>query len=149
MLTAVEPHNPPAPAQVAPRVLLATARLAARRLGHRCRAARPGGRGRRDAPSLLFSRRQAMAPYAAALLAAGRREQALDLGPAGGRRAPAEDVRSRVIAASVLAEALAACGRPAEALSCAQEAVRLAYATEQRSERAAADALHTRLTALV
>ncbi|MBQ1012960.1 hypothetical protein KBX53_18755, partial [Micromonospora sp. M51] len=63
--------------------------------------------------------------------------------------APAEDVRSQVIAASVLAEALAACGRPAEALSCAQEAVRLAYATEQRSERAAADALHARLAALV
>ncbi|MBM0236337.1 hypothetical protein JNW88_02810, partial [Micromonospora sp. ATA32] len=49
--------------------------------------------------------------------------------------APAEDVRSQVIAASVLAEALAS----------ADEAVRLAYATEQRSERAGADALRARL----
>ena len=96
-------------------------------------------------PSLLFSRRQTMARYASALLAHGQCEQALDWA----RRAvaaPAEDVRSQVVAARVLAEALAACGRPAEALASAEEAVRLAYATEQRSERAAADALRARLT---
>ncbi|RQX20505.1 adenylate/guanylate cyclase domain-containing protein [Micromonospora ureilytica] len=145
VLTAVEPHNPQAPAQVAPRVLLATARLAAGDSATAVGLLAPVATAAANAPSLLFSRRQTMAQYAAALLAHGQREQALDWA----RRAvtaPAEDVRSQVIAASVLAEALAACGRPAEALSCAQEAVRLAYATEQRSERAAADALQTRLT---
>ncbi|MBQ1029551.1 adenylate/guanylate cyclase domain-containing protein [Micromonospora parva] len=148
VLTAVEPHNPQAPAQVAPRVLLATARLAAGDSATAVGLLAPVATAAANAPSLLFSRRQTMAQYAAALLAHGQREQALDWA----RRAvgaPAEDVRSQVIAASVLAEALAACGRPAEALSCAQEAVRLAYATEQRSERAAADALHARLAAVV
>ncbi|MGW5556199.1 adenylate/guanylate cyclase domain-containing protein [Micromonospora sp. NPDC003944] len=148
VLTAVEPHNPQAPAQVAPRVLLATARLAAGDSATAVGLLAPVATAASNTPSLLFSRRQTMAQYAAALLAHGQREQALDWA----RRAvtaPAEDVRSQVIAASVLAEALAACGLPAEALSCAEEAVRLAYATEQRSERAAADALRTRLTALV
>ena len=58
----------------------------------------PVADGRRVAPSLLFSRRQSMARYASALLAHGQREQALDWA----RRAvnaPAEDVRSQVIAA--------------------------------------------------
>ncbi|MEV4119441.1 adenylate/guanylate cyclase domain-containing protein [Micromonospora sp. NPDC049645] len=148
VLTAVEPHNPQAPAQVAPRVLLATARLAAGDSATAVGLLAPVATAAANAPSLLFSRRQTMAQYAAALLAHGQREQALDWA----RRAvtaPAEDVRSQVIAASVLAEALAATGRPAEALSCADEAVRLAYATEQRSERAAADALRARLAALV
>nr|WP_030489915.1 adenylate/guanylate cyclase domain-containing protein [Micromonospora chokoriensis] len=147
VLTAVEPHNPQAPAQVAPRVLLAAARLAAGDSATAVGLLAPVATAAANAPSLLFSRRQTMAQYAAALLAHGQREQALDWA----RRAvtaPAEDVRSQVIAASVLAEALAACGRPTEALSCAEEAVRTAYATEQRSERAAADALLTRLKAL-
>ncbi|MET8122338.1 adenylate/guanylate cyclase domain-containing protein [Micromonospora sp. NPDC005189] len=147
VLTAVEPHNPQAPAQVAPRVLLATARLAAGDSATAVGLLAPVATAAANAPSLLFSRRQTMAQYAAALLAHGQRDQALDWA----RRAvtaPAEDVRSQVIAASVLAEALAACGRPTEALSCAEEAVRLAYATEQRSERAAADALRARLAAL-
>ncbi|MET8085265.1 adenylate/guanylate cyclase domain-containing protein [Micromonospora sp. NPDC005237] len=145
VLTAVEPHNPQAPAQVAPRVLLATARLAAGDPATAVGLLAPVATAAANAPSLLFSRRQTMARYASALLAHGQREQALDWA----RRAvtaPAEDVRSQVIAASVLAEALAACGHAAEARSCADEAVRLAYATEQRSERAAAEALQTRLT---
>ncbi|MET8042153.1 adenylate/guanylate cyclase domain-containing protein [Micromonospora sp. NPDC005215] len=145
VLTAVEPHNPQAPAQVAPRVLLATARLAAGDSATAVGLLAPVATAAANAPSLLFSRRQTMAQYAAALLAHGQREQALDWA----RRAvtaPAEDVRSQVIAASVLAEALAACGHPTEARSCADEAVRLAYATEQRSERAAANALRARLT---
>ncbi|MFG1840823.1 adenylate/guanylate cyclase domain-containing protein [Micromonospora sp. NPDC049175] len=145
VLTAVEPHNPQAPAQVAPRVLLATARLAAGDSATAVGLLAPVATAAANAPSLLFSRRQTMAQYAAALLAHGQREQALDWA----RRAvtaPAEDVRSQVIAASVLAEALAACGQPTEARSCADEAVRLAYATEQRSERAAANALRARLT---
>ncbi|WP_433127691.1 adenylate/guanylate cyclase domain-containing protein [Micromonospora sp. CA-240977] len=146
VLTAVEPHNPQAPAQVAPRVLLATARLAAGDSATAVGLLAPVATAAANAPSLLFSRRQTMAQYAAALLAHGQREQALDWA----RRAvtaPAEDVRSQVIAASVLAEALAACGHQTEARSCADEAVRLAYATEQRSERASADALRARLTA--
>ena len=96
--TAVEPHNPLAPAQVG------AAGAARRRRG--CAAGDPAtavgllapmADGRRDAPSLLFSRRQALARYASALLADGQREQALDWA----RRAvaaPAEDVRSRVMA---------------------------------------------------
>ncbi|MET8232895.1 adenylate/guanylate cyclase domain-containing protein [Micromonospora sp. NPDC005298] len=145
VLTAVEPHNPQAPAQVAPRVLLATARLAAGDPATAVGLLAPVATVAASAPSLLFSRRQTMARYASALLAHGQREQALDWA----RRAvtaPAEDVRSQVIAAGVLAEALAACGYPQEARSCADEAVRLAYATEQRSERAGADALRARLS---
>ncbi|MFG1652916.1 adenylate/guanylate cyclase domain-containing protein [Micromonospora sp. NPDC049275] len=145
VLTTVEPHNPQAPAQVAPRVLLATARLAAGDPATAVGLLAPVATAAATAPSLLFSRRQTMARYASALLAHGQREQALDWA----RRAvtaPAEDVRSQVIAASVLAEALAACGHTVEARSCAEAAVRLAYATEQRSERAAADSLQARLT---
>ncbi|MEU6074923.1 adenylate/guanylate cyclase domain-containing protein [Micromonospora sp. NPDC047074] len=146
VLTAVEPHNPQAPAQVGPRVLLATARLAAGDSATAVGLLAPVATTAATVPSLLFSRRQTMARYASALLAHGQCEQALDWA----RRAvaaPAEDVRSQVVAASVLAEALAGCGRPAEALASAEEAVRLAYATEQRSERASADALRARLAA--
>ncbi|TDB73357.1 adenylate/guanylate cyclase domain-containing protein [Micromonospora sp. KC723] len=145
VLTAVEPHNPQAPAQVAPRVLLATARLAAGDPATAVGLLAPLATTASGNPTLLFSRRQTMARYASALLDHGQREQALDWA----RRAvaaPAEDVRSQVIGASVLAQALAACGRPVEALASAEEAVRLAYVTEQRSERAAADALRARLT---
>ncbi|MFG1774888.1 adenylate/guanylate cyclase domain-containing protein [Micromonospora sp. NPDC049051] len=144
VLTAVEPHNPQAPAQVGPRVLLATARLAAGDSATAVGLLAPVATAAATGPSLLFSRRQTMARYASALLAHGQCEQALDWA----RRAvtaPSEDVRSQVVAASVLAEALAACGRPEEALASAEEAVRLAYATEQRSERPAADALRARL----
>ncbi|WP_422754278.1 adenylate/guanylate cyclase domain-containing protein [Micromonospora sp. WMMD708] len=144
VLTAVEPHNPQAPAQAAPRVLLATARLAAGDPATAVGLLAPVATTAAKTPTLLFSRRQTLARYASALLAHGQPEQALDWA----RRAvaaPAEDVRSQVIGAEVLAEALAACGRPAEASASAQEAVRLAYATEQRSERASADALAARL----
>ncbi|WP_089157580.1 adenylate/guanylate cyclase domain-containing protein [Micromonospora sp. NBS 11-29] len=146
VLTTVEPHNPQAPAQVAPRVLLAMARVAAGDPGTAVGLLAPVATGAADAPSLLFSRRQTMARYAGALLAHGQREQALDWAQRA-LAAPAEDVRSQVVSRLVLAEALAAGGRPAEALSSAEEAVRLAYATEQRSERAAADALRVRLAA--
>ncbi|SCG76247.1 adenylate/guanylate cyclase domain-containing protein [Micromonospora humi] len=146
VLTSVEPHNPQAPAQVAPRVLLAMARVAAGDPGTAVGLLAPVATGAADAPSLLFSRRQTMARYAGALLAHGQREQALDWAQRA-ISAPAEDVRSQVVARLVLAEALDACGRPVEALASAEEAVRLAYATEQRSERAAADALRARLRA--
>ncbi|GIJ53888.1 adenylate/guanylate cyclase domain-containing protein [Virgisporangium aurantiacum] len=90
-------------------------------------------------PSLLFPRRQAVAGYAQALLAADRPTDAL----CWARRAvdlPAEDVRSRVVAGRVLAAALAAAGDRAEALTVAASAVREAYGTQQISERVAADA---------
>ena len=78
VLTAVEPHNPQAPAQVAPRVLLATARLAAGDSATAVGLLAPVATTAAHAPSLLFSRRQTMARYASALLAHGQREQALD-----------------------------------------------------------------------
>ncbi|WP_428963219.1 adenylate/guanylate cyclase domain-containing protein [Micromonospora fluostatini] len=146
VLTAVEPHNPQAPAQVGPRVLLATARLAAGDPATAVGLLAPVATVAASRPSLLFSRRHTMARYAGALLAHGQREQALDWA----RRAvaaPAEDVRSQVVAAIVLAEALAATGQPAEALASAEDAVRLAFATEQISERLAATTLHHRLRA--
>ncbi|MFG3300585.1 adenylate/guanylate cyclase domain-containing protein [Micromonospora chersina] len=144
VLTTVEPHNPQAPAQVGPRVLLAMARLAAGDSATAVGLLAPVATAAAHTPSLLFSRRQTMARYASALLAHGQREQALDWAQRA-VSAPAEDVRSQVVARMVLAEALSACGRPAEALASAEEAVRLAYATEQRSERAVADALRDRL----
>ncbi|MEH0969838.1 adenylate/guanylate cyclase domain-containing protein [Micromonospora sp. CPCC 205546] len=144
VLTAVEPHNPQAPVQVGPRVLLATARLAAGDSATAVGLLAPVATAAATVPSLLFSRRQTMARYASALLAHGQCEQALDWAMRA-VTAPAEDVRSQVVAARVLAEALAACGRTQEALASAEEAVRLAYATEQRSERPAADALRARL----
>ncbi|WNM42195.1 adenylate/guanylate cyclase domain-containing protein [Micromonospora halotolerans] len=146
VLTTVEPHNPQAPAQVAPRVLLAMARLATGDAATAVGLLAPVATTAANTPSLLFSRRQTMARYASALLGLGQREQALDWAQRA-VSAPAEDVRSQVIARMVLAESFEACGRPAEALASAEEAVRLAYATEQRSERAAADALRVRLAA--
>ncbi|MGC3863364.1 adenylate/guanylate cyclase domain-containing protein [Micromonospora chersina] len=146
VLTTVEPHNPQAPAQVGPRVLLAMARLAAGDSATAVGLLAPVATAAANTPSLLFSRRQTMARYASALLAHGQREQALDWAQRA-VSAPAEDVRSQVVARMVLAEAFSACGRPAEALASAEEAVRLAYATEQRSERAVADTLRDRLAA--
>ncbi|HEY0697615.1 MAG TPA: adenylate/guanylate cyclase domain-containing protein, partial [Micromonospora sp.] len=143
VLAAVEPHNPRAPAQMAPRVLLATARLAQGDSAGAVELLAPVATAS-DPTMLLFSSRHALARYAAALLADGRLEAALDWA----RRAadtPAEDVRSQVVAVRVLAEALAACERPDEAREAADEAVRLAYSTEQASERAEVDALRDRL----
>ena len=143
VLTAVEPHNPLAPAQVAPRVLLAAARQRAgdpaTAIGLLAPIATAG-----DGCVLLFSKQHALARYASALLADGRCEQALDWAQRA-CAAPAEDVRSRVVAAEVLAESLAVAGRDEEARIAAQRAVNLAYATEQSSERHGADSLNDRL----
>jgi tetratricopeptide (TPR) repeat protein len=143
VMTAVEPHNPLAAAQVGPRVLLADARLragdAATAVGLLAPIADDTG-----SPSLLFSRRQALAVYASALLGSG----AVDAALTWIRRAqevPAEDVRSRVVTARVLARALAAAGCLAEARRAADEAVLLAYTTEQVGERAAAEELRAAL----
>ncbi|MFI5493359.1 adenylate/guanylate cyclase domain-containing protein [Actinoplanes sp. NPDC051859] len=142
VMTAVEPHNPLAPAQVGPRVLLAEARL---------RSGDPGTAIGLLAPiasdtsgSLLFSRRHALASYASALLADGR------VGEAGtwisrAHQIPAEDVRSGVVTAMVQARVLAAAGDMPGAQAAAEEAVRLAHATEQVSERVVAEDLRDAL----
>jgi class 3 adenylate cyclase/tetratricopeptide (TPR) repeat protein len=143
VLAVVAPHNVLVPAQVGPVVLLATARLAAGDPETAVRLLAPIAAAADD-PALLLPRRQAVAGYAAALLAAGRADEAVHWA----RRAvglPAEDARSGVVSARVLAESLAATGAVADARAAAEEAVRLAYATEQASERAAVDALFTRL----
>jgi class 3 adenylate cyclase/tetratricopeptide (TPR) repeat protein len=144
VMTAVEPHNPLAPAQIAPRVLLAEARLrsgdAPTAIGLLAPIASDTG-----APSLLFSRKHALASYASALLADGRVDTALTwIGRASD--VPAEDVRSGVVTAMVRARVLAAAGRCAEATQAAEEAVLLAYSSEQASERGAAEELRDTLT---
>ena len=147
VMTAVEPHNPMAPAQVGPRVLLAEARLrvgdAKTAIGLLAPIATDTG-----APSLLFSRRHALASYAAALLADGRADAALTwIGRA--REVNAEDVRSGVLAAMVHARVLVAADRCEQAREAAEEAVLLAYSTEQTSERVAAEELRAALATAV
>jgi tetratricopeptide (TPR) repeat protein len=143
VLAVVEPHDTLPAAQVGPRVLLACAHLARDDAPGAARLLAPIAEAADD-PSLLFSRRQAVASYANALLLGGRVEEALHWA----RRAVtlrAEDVRSNTVATRVLAHVLAAAGRVDEARATAQEAVQLAYATEQASERPAAEALLRRL----
>ncbi|WP_415624354.1 adenylate/guanylate cyclase domain-containing protein [Phytohabitans flavus] len=143
VMTKVEPNNPLSPAQVGPRVLLARARLAEGDAPTAIGLLAPIASNAKG-PGLLFSRRQALAAYAAALLAEGQQMQALDWA----RRAvavPAEDVRSCVVAAEVLAESLAAGGQHEEALAAADDAVRYAYETQRVVERAGADAVRERL----
>jgi tetratricopeptide (TPR) repeat protein len=143
VMTAVEPHNPLAPAQVGPRVLLAEARNragdAATAIGMLAPIASDT-----STPSLLFSRRHALASYASALLADGRVDTALTWIERAAA-APAEDVRSGVIAAMVRTRVLAAADRCEEARAAAEEAVRLSHATEQASERAVAAELRETL----
>ncbi|MGC9670358.1 tetratricopeptide repeat protein, partial [Planosporangium sp. 12N6] len=134
VLAVVEPHDVLEAAQVGPRVLLAAARLAA---GDAPAAVKllADLAALAEVPSLLFPRREAVAYYSEALLAAGRADEALEWA----RRAvaaPGEDVRSRVHAGRALARALAAVGQRAEAVIVASAAVREAEATQQVSERA-------------
>jgi class 3 adenylate cyclase/tetratricopeptide (TPR) repeat protein len=142
VMTAVEPHNPLAPAQVGPRVLLAEARMrsgdAATAIGLLAPIASDTG------ASMLFSRRHALASYASALLADGRVDSALNWIERA-RGVPAEDVRSGVLTAMVHARVLAAAGRLDDARRESAEAVLLAYATEQASERVAAEELRDTL----
>ncbi|GIF11246.1 adenylate/guanylate cyclase domain-containing protein [Actinoplanes teichomyceticus] len=143
VMTSVEPHNSLAPAQVGPRVLLAEARTRAGDAATAVGLLAPIASDT-SAPSLLFSRRHALASYASALLAEGRVESALTWIERA-REVPAEDVRSGVLAAMVRARVLAASDRYVQARAAAEEAVRLAYATEQASERAAAEELRDTL----
>jgi tetratricopeptide (TPR) repeat protein len=143
VLVAVEPHNPLAPAQVGPRVLLAEARLMAGDAETAVGLLAPIA-GDTTSPSLLFARRHALASYASALLAAGRVDAAVSWIRVAGS-VPAEDVRSQVLTAQVAARALQAAGSLFEARLAAEEAVALAYSTQQTSERVAAEALRDAL----
>jgi class 3 adenylate cyclase/tetratricopeptide (TPR) repeat protein len=144
VMTAVEPHNPLAPAQVGPRVLLAEARLRAGDPGTAVGLLAPIASDM-GAPSLLFSRRHALASYAAALLADNRVDTALTW-VRRAREVESEDVRSGVVTAMTLARVLAAQGRCDEARDAAAEAVLLAYSTEQVSERVPAEELRDALS---
>jgi class 3 adenylate cyclase/tetratricopeptide (TPR) repeat protein len=139
VLAVVEPHDVLEAAQVGPRVLLAMARLAG---GDPPAAVNllADVAALADSPSLLFPRRQAVASYAEALLAAGRPDEALEWARRAAA-APGEDVRSRVHAGRVLARALDAAGLHAAAVDAASAAVREAYATQQVSERASTQAV--------
>jgi class 3 adenylate cyclase/tetratricopeptide (TPR) repeat protein len=138
VFAAIKLHDAMEAARVGPRVLFGCARLA---LGDIDAALAALGEvaGSDAAPSLLLPRRQAVAAYASALLAAGRVDEAVETA----RRAvnlPSEDARSRSSAALVLARALTASGAQAEARAAAEDAVQAAYATQQVCDRAAADA---------
>jgi tetratricopeptide (TPR) repeat protein len=144
VLAVVAPHDVLEAAHVGPRVLLANARCAA--------GDAPAAvdllvdvAALSEAPSLLFPRRQAVASYAEALLAAGRPEESLEWA----RRAvaaPGEDVRSRVHAGRALARALDAVGQHEEAVIVASAALREANATQQVSERAMTQAVLSALS---
>jgi class 3 adenylate cyclase/tetratricopeptide (TPR) repeat protein len=142
VMTAVEPHNPLAPAQVGPRVLLAEARLRAGDATTAVGLLAPiaGDTG----GSLIFSRRHALASYASALLADGHVEAAATW-IRRAREVPAEDVRSGVVAAMVLARVSAAAGSLDLARDAADEAVLLAYSSQQLSERVPAEELRDAL----
>ncbi len=145
-MTAVEPHNPLAPAQVAPRVLLAEARLRSGDAPTAIGLLAPIASD--TSTSLLFSRRQSLASYASALLAEGRVAEAR-IWVHRAREMPAEDVRSGVVTAMVEARVLAAAGECEAASTAAEEAVLLAYSTEQASERAAAEELRDTLASSI
>ncbi len=138
VLAVVKPHGVVEAARVGPKVLLGCARLAQGDIDSALLTLREVAENEAW-PSVLLSRRQAVAEYASALLAAGRVDEAL----AAARRAaelPAEDIRGLVVGDRVLARALAAAGECGEARAAASAAVRTAYASQQTSERPAADA---------
>ncbi|MFS8478006.1 MAG: adenylate/guanylate cyclase domain-containing protein [Micromonosporaceae bacterium] len=145
-LAVVRPNGGADGADVGPRVLLGAARLAAGEPKAAVDLLAPVAQDVNQ-PSLLFARRQAVVQYAAALLAAGRVDEAVRAARCA-VGAPGEDVRSKVAASRVLAEALAAAGDATGARAAAEAAVAAAYATEQVSERAAADALLARIAEL-
>ena len=142
---ASEPHGVLEPARVGPQALLGAARIATGDYDGALAVLEPLAKVPQGQPSLLFPRQQAVATYAAALLAAGQPEQAVAWAERA-REHPAEDIRSRVVTARVLARALAATGQTEQARAMADEAVRLAYATEQVNERATTEAVRARLS---
>jgi class 3 adenylate cyclase/tetratricopeptide (TPR) repeat protein len=143
VLAVAEPHGALEPARVGPQALLGAARMAIADYPGALAVLAPLAAAADD-PSVLFPRRQAVATYAAALLSAGRAEEAVSWA-ARADRVPAEDIRSRVVSARVLARALAATGELEPARVAADQAVRLAHSTQQVSERAATEAVRRRL----
>ncbi|WP_018352221.1 AAA family ATPase [Longispora albida] len=95
-------------------------------------------------PSLLLPRTQAVAYYSQALLESGQAEEAVYQARLA-VEAPAEELRTRIVAHRALASALAATGDLAGAREAAAAAVGLAYSTQQLAERAACDELMARL----
>jgi predicted ATPase len=91
-----------------------------------------------EQPSLIFPRRQATAHRAGALLASGRRAEALDTVHRA-LRVPAEDIRSRVVTLRVLAQCYRASGDLVAARASLRQGLALAFATDQVSERAATE----------
>ena len=136
VLAVIKPHDVVEAARVGPRVLLRLRPARARRRRRRPRRAGRGRRARDAAPSVLLSRRQAVAAYAPALLAAGRVDEAVE----AARRAVEPAGRGR--AQPVVARPWCWPGRwPPPASSPRRGpprrcAVRAAYATQQASERA-------------
>jgi class 3 adenylate cyclase/tetratricopeptide (TPR) repeat protein len=100
VITAVEPHNPLAPAQIGPRVLLALCRLAADDPGTAIGLLAPIAAAP-AAVALLDGRRPALASYAEALLADGRGDEARTWIERA-MEAPCEGVRAQAYAEGVL-----------------------------------------------
>ncbi|HKD96882.1 MAG TPA: adenylate/guanylate cyclase domain-containing protein [Micromonosporaceae bacterium] len=145
VLNMVAPHNVFESAAVGSRVLLGAARLATGDVEAALAQLEPVAAAAEE-PSMLLPRRLAVAAYAAALIAAGRVDEAVDWADRAAL-APGEDIRSATTTARIRARALAAVGSLDAARAAAAEAVASAYATEQRSERAACDALLAELEA--
>jgi hypothetical protein len=108
-LAVVEPHDVFEPAQVAPRLLLAMARHRAGDHATALKLLAPIA-ANATVPALLVGRRQAVASYAAVLLATGRTAEALTWARRA-TEAPGEDLRSQVFTERVLAAALSAAER--------------------------------------
>jgi class 3 adenylate cyclase/tetratricopeptide (TPR) repeat protein len=122
-------------ARVGPQVLLAQAYAAQHRTEAAVQLLAEAVANARTA-SMMFSRRQALAGYAEVLLATGDAAAALRVAH-DAMAAPAEDVRSRVVALRVLARCYHAVGDHEAARFAARQAFALARATEQVAERAA------------
>jgi tetratricopeptide (TPR) repeat protein len=136
VLTMVSPYGVLDPARVGPRALLGAARLAAGDTPMAIRLLAPVA-ATPHAPSMLYARRQGVALYAEALLAAGQVEEALAAAELA-ESLPAVDVRSRVRSAVTYARVLDAAGHGAQALVAAERARSIAEGTQQASERAVA-----------
>ncbi|HTL22954.1 MAG TPA: adenylate/guanylate cyclase domain-containing protein [Mycobacteriales bacterium] len=91
-------------------------------------------------PGLLFPRRQALAHRAGTLLELGRTDEALAAAQAA-VVAPAEDVRSEVVALRVLGTALRAAGDPDGGRKALEQALEAARSTGQTAEVAPTEAL--------
>jgi tetratricopeptide (TPR) repeat protein len=133
VLTMVSPYGVLDPARIGPRALLAAARLAGGDPGMAVRLLAPVASDP-FAPSMLFSRRQAISIYAKALLSLDRIEEAIAAAELA-ESVTTVDIRSQVRSARVLAECLGAAGRSEEAVVALARATSLAHATQQVSER--------------